>query len=204
MVDFDATLDLVEMDISSLKGAAYNPRKPMNDEGRNALDHSIDKFGLVQNIVVNMHEGREGTIVSGHQRVEALKRLGVTKVMVKQVDLDIMQEKKLNIAMNGIKAGWDNVKLQEMLDDFDIDDFPNMGFTDTEAQSLIAKLFEYQQDGQHKEHGHEDDAEAEDAAAAAVFTCPICGREGTEQEFRNMAAVTGIVDIDEVEDEDIP
>ena len=82
--------------LSDLKAAPYNPRK-ISPAALKGLQASIERFGVVQDIVVNR---RSGFVVGGHQRVAALKVAGVKEVPVCWVDLDEPEEKALNVALN--------------------------------------------------------------------------------------------------------
>jgi ParB-like chromosome segregation protein Spo0J len=46
-------------------------------------------------------------VIGGHQRLEAAKALGLSKVPVVFVDIDEHQAKVLNIALNKIHGDWD-------------------------------------------------------------------------------------------------
>lgn len=85
--------------IGDLKPFAGNPRK-MSREAREGLRTSIDRFGLVQEIVVNR---RTMHVVGGHQRLEVLAERGETEVPVALVDLDEDGERALNVALNNPK-----------------------------------------------------------------------------------------------------
>ena len=87
------------MSISKLKEATYNPRvklKPGMPEYE-ALKKSILKHGFADPAVVNKRTGF--TIVGGHQRIAVAKELGYTEVPCSIVDLDVVEEKELNIAL---------------------------------------------------------------------------------------------------------
>lgn len=82
--------------VSSLKAAPYNPRR-ITDSALRGLQVSVERFGLVQPIIVNE---RTGYIVGGHQRVRALQAAGVKDALVVLVDLPNTEERALNIALN--------------------------------------------------------------------------------------------------------
>ena len=89
---------------SRLRPAAYNPRV-MSLRSRFALKRALEEHGCVQPLVVNR---RTSTIVGGHQRYEVLTvELGWKRVPVVWVDLPLEREKKLNLALNGIRGEWD-------------------------------------------------------------------------------------------------
>jgi hypothetical protein len=82
--------------ISTLRNAPYNPRR-ISDSALRGLQSSVERFGLVQPIIVNE---RTGYIVGGHQRVKALKAAGATDALVVLVDLPDTEERALNLALN--------------------------------------------------------------------------------------------------------
>jgi ParB-like chromosome segregation protein Spo0J len=65
--------------MSDLKPAPYNPRR-IDERAQAGLTASIEQFGDISGITWNK---RTGHIVSGHQRVEQLKRLGRGQVQEK-------------------------------------------------------------------------------------------------------------------------
>lgn len=84
------------MPLSALKAAPYNPRE-ISKKAAAGLRASIKRFGLVQPIVWNK---RSGSVVGGHQRVDAMKALGQTEARVVVVDLPDLEEKALNVTLN--------------------------------------------------------------------------------------------------------
>jgi ParB-like nuclease domain len=82
--------------LDDLRPAPYNPRR-ISKPALDGLMDSISRFGQVQDIIVNE---RSGFVIGGHQRVEAMKRLGHTECDVLIVDLDDTQERALNLALN--------------------------------------------------------------------------------------------------------
>lgn len=105
-------MEIKNYKISDLKMAEYNPRVITETELA-GLKESIKTFGLVENIVVNS----DLTVISGHQRIRAMRELGHETVPCFRVDLDKKQEKKLNVLMNSqaISGKYDPVKLEEIL-----------------------------------------------------------------------------------------
>ena len=90
--------------IETLLPAAYNPRE-ITDVALQGLGASIDRFGLVQPIVLNE---RTGNVVGGHQRLRVLMERGVLDTDVVLVDVDEAEEKALNLALNSghISGQW--------------------------------------------------------------------------------------------------
>lgn len=103
--------------IETLTRAAYNPRK-IDKAEKAGLAASLDRFGLVQEIVVNRRTDGELRVVGGHQRLDVLQEKGTKKVAVAIVELDDAAEKALNLALNShaISGTWDGGKLTEMLE----------------------------------------------------------------------------------------
>ncbi len=86
--------------LSELNPASYNPRS-ITDNALQGLANSLQKFGCVEPIVVNVRDGKN-VIVGGHQRHKALVKLHgedfeVTCIVV---DLDEADEKLLNLSLN--------------------------------------------------------------------------------------------------------
>ncbi len=111
--------------IQKINAAPYNPRRDLQpgDSDYENLKKSIDTFGLVEPLVLNE---RSNNLVGGHQRLKILIAAGFKEVEVSVVDLDPVQEKALNLALNKIQGAWDNDKLAALVEeltkipDFDI------------------------------------------------------------------------------------
>ncbi|MFC6315192.1 site-specific DNA-methyltransferase [Lapidilactobacillus achengensis] len=124
--------------IHELKNAEYNPRvelKPGMPEFEK-LKSSIDTFGLVDPPIWNKQTGH---LVGGHQRVAVAKLLGMTKLDVSVVDLSLVKEKQLNLALNKISGEWDEDKLAQLLDDLG-DEVEITGFDEDEVSDLIQAM----------------------------------------------------------------
>ena len=128
-------MEIVKVDINELISPEYNPRQITDDE-MEKLKNSINEFGYIAPIIVNKHNNH---IIGGNQRYEALKSLGHTDVDVVFVDEpDSNREKALNIALNKISGEWDFVKLADIIDDLELDDFDISltGFDDLELENF--------------------------------------------------------------------
>ena len=84
--------------LSELKPAEYNPRV-ISKDALAGLTNSIERFGCVEPIVVNIRRGKN-TIIGGHQRYWALKRLRIKEVICVTVDCSKEDEKLLNLTLN--------------------------------------------------------------------------------------------------------
>lgn len=127
--------------IADMNRAAYNPRVDLQpeDEEYQAIERSLKRHGLVQPIVWNR---RTNTVVSGHQRLTVLEAQGETEVTVSIVDLDNIQEKELNVALNKITGEWDDDKLSVILNELG-EEATDTGFTLPEIDVLRDKLKSY-------------------------------------------------------------
>lgn len=125
--------------ISELVPADYNPRVDLQrgDEEYEKLKKVIAKFGLVQPIVFN---SRTNTVVGGHQRLKVAKDLGYTEVPTYIVDLDLKDEKVLNLALNKVGGEFDDEKLGKLLADLQLEavELDLTGFDDFEIDELVA------------------------------------------------------------------
>lgn len=127
--------------IADMNRAAYNPRVDLRpeDEEYQAIERSLKRHGLVQPIVWNR---RTNTVVSGHQRLTVLEAQGETEVTVSVVDLDDIQEKELNVALNKITGEWDDDKLSVILNELG-EEATDTGFTLPKIDVLRDELKSY-------------------------------------------------------------
>lgn len=131
-------MDLKNINILDIEPADYNPRV-MTDAEYEKLSRSIDEFGFVDPIIINLKNNR---IIAGHQRYDVLINnhldeetedtelfllpLGDIGWVFPKVDLTIVDEtheKALNLALNKITGDWDNTKLNELFVDLEVNGF---------------------------------------------------------------------------------
>lgn len=133
-------MKLETLPLAQLKPAEYNPRIIAKDEFE-GLKESLKAFGQQENLIVN----QDMTVISGHQRLEAMKALGWTEAVCNVVDLDKHQEKKLNVLMNSqaISGKFDDLKLAEILEEFKLDaDYEPLRLNALEPLDLSDKAIE--------------------------------------------------------------
>lgn len=107
---------LKELRLADLHPAQYNPRT-ISDEALAGLTKSIERFGCVELIVVNVHGG-SNQIVGGHQRLKALQALGHDRAICVTVDCSPDDEQLLNISLNNPNlAGHFSEQLSLQIDD---------------------------------------------------------------------------------------
>ncbi len=96
MAKINVKPDIQDVKLSELKPAPYNPRE-ISSEALSGLRQSLEKFGLVDLLVVNRRNMR---IVSGHQRYKILQEEGVETVTCIMVDMDEISEMAMNVSLN--------------------------------------------------------------------------------------------------------
>ena len=129
-----------EYDINQLISAEYNPRQLSQRQYQN-LRNSIQRFGLVDPILINVNKDRKNIIIGGHQRVNIAKVLEIKKVPCVELDLTLEQERELNIRLNQNTGDWD---FDVLADNFDLDELIEFGF---EEKDLKLDLFEVEEEG---------------------------------------------------------
>jgi len=124
-------MNIIEKPINEVIPYEKNPR--INDNAVPAVMKSIEEFGFKVPIVID----KNGTIVTGHTRLKAAKKLGMKTVpCIVADDLTPEQIKAFRLADNKVAeaAEWDMELLNEELDgivDIDMSDFNFSDITDS-------------------------------------------------------------------------
>lgn len=110
------------MRLSEIKPYKKNAKKHDETQIKNVMQ-SIKEFGVVQPIVVD----KTNTIIIGHCRYEAMKRLGYDELQedwVKVVDLSEEEAEKLRLLDNKLnESEWDLELLKDLVPSIDFSDF---------------------------------------------------------------------------------
>ena len=110
------------MRLSEIKPYKKNAKKHDETQIKNVMQ-SIKEFGVVQPIVVD----RNNTIIIGHCRYEAMKRLGYDELQedwVKVVDLSEEEAEKLRLLDNKLnESEWSLDLLNDLVPSIDFSDF---------------------------------------------------------------------------------
>lgn len=137
-------MEIRKIPVASLNPAAYNPRLDLKpgDREYEKLRRSIEEFGYVEPVIWNE---RTGNVVGGHQRLKVMIDLGLSEIDCVIVDLDLPQEKALNIALNKIQGEWDETKLAQIMADFDAESFDVSltGFDAGEVEALLNRFYSH-------------------------------------------------------------
>src|ERR1043165_9803079 len=100
---------VVEMvSIDDLRPDPANPRR-ISTEQLEALTRSLKEYGFVQAVLARRDDK---TVIGGHQRLVAARRLGLKAVPVSFLDLTPEQARLLNLGLNKISGDWDQDALE--------------------------------------------------------------------------------------------
>ena len=126
-------LKVVYLPIDQLKLADYNPRK-WSAEAISDLTKSIQKYGMVDPLLVNGAESRKNIVIGGHFRLSVAKKLSYTEVPVVYINIpDIEKEKELNIRLNKNLGEFD----WDLLSKFDENFLADIGFSSEELDEVF-------------------------------------------------------------------
>lgn len=144
-----------------------NPRKN---------DHAVDKVAAIREFGfrVPICAKSDGTVVDGHLRLKAAKKLKLTEVpVILADDMTEAQIKAFRLSVNKVAelADWDNDLLKIELQDLDAQGF-DLTLTGFDVGEMAA-LF----DEPDFAPGTEDDQGKLDELAPKMVTCPHCGGE---------------------------
>ena len=121
---------------NDLKEFDQNPRiiNPIDLEN---LKKNIQKFGVIDPLIID----ENNLIIGGHQRLKAIKELGLTEVpCVRVTGLSENEKKVLNLSLNRIMGDWDETKLTDLLGSLRATENTLLefsGFTANEVNNLL-------------------------------------------------------------------
>ena len=106
-------MDLMNLRLEQLQDAPWNPNR-MDDVTLKRLVESMTRFGMVQNLVVRPIGKGQYEVLSGNQRLQALRELGYAKAPCAVVEVDDAHARLLAQALNRIQ-GEDDLGLKAEL-----------------------------------------------------------------------------------------
>jgi ParB family chromosome partitioning protein len=107
-------IELVYLPLERLQGAPWNPNR-MDEAMRERLRGSLERYGLVQNLVVRPLGSDRYEVLSGNQRLQVLKESGAYQsIPCMVVKLGDPQAKLLSQALNRVQ-GEDDLGLRAQL-----------------------------------------------------------------------------------------
>ncbi len=132
-------MNIEKIQIDKLKAATYNPRQISTKQYKD-LKESINKFGLVDPIIVNEYFTENYyVVIGGHQRLKICKELGYKDIGCIILNLNKEQERELNIRLNKNTGEFD---MDILANEFDIDELVDWGFKHIDLDVNIDKLVE--------------------------------------------------------------
>jgi len=149
-------MEIRPVSISELKPWDKNPR--INDGAVDAVANSIQTFGFNVPILYDQHM----TIVAGHVRWKAAKKLGLETVPGIQLSLKRAQREAFAVADNKTAdiADWDYDALGEILKGLPEGgiDLSSLGFSEVELDAILkpAEDFDWEQFREDLDEFHED------------------------------------------------
>ncbi len=123
-------INITYYNANDLVMAEYNPRQLTKDQYTQLRD-SINRFGLVDPLIVNKNKDRKNILVGGHQRLRIAKEIGLESIPCVEIDLSYDQEKELNIRLNKNVGEWD---YDALANHFDVGELTEWGFSNDELQ----------------------------------------------------------------------
>jgi ParB/RepB/Spo0J family partition protein len=132
-------LAVQQVSLENLTPDPANPRRIPEAE-LEALTRSIREFGLVDPILARK---ADRTVIGGHQRLLAARRLGMKEVPVIYLDITKEKARLLNVALNKISGDFDQELLARLLSN--LAETPELdltlsGFEEKEISQLIKSL----------------------------------------------------------------
>lgn len=169
-----SNLKIKQMDVESLIPYAANSRTH-SDAQIAQIAASIKEFGWTNPILID----GDDTIIAGHGRLLAARKLGMDKVPTIVIDhLSKAQQRALVIADNqlALNAGWDIGLLKAELEDLNIEGFnlELLGFDERELGNFFLDP--------NFEPGTEDEQGKLDQLEPKFIICPNCQHEFDSRE----------------------
>jgi DNA modification methylase len=132
-VKTSAPLRIIYVPVTSLKASEYNPRKISADQMAE-LKKSLDRFDIVDPIIVNGAPNRKDIVIGGHMRLRGAKELGFKEVPIVYVNIpDLEKEKELNLRLNKNTGEFD----WNLLAAFDETFLSDVGFSSEEIDTIF-------------------------------------------------------------------
>lgn len=132
-------LTVEQVPLDALRPDPANPRR-MSQAELGALVRSLREWGFVQPVVARREDG---TVIGGHQRLVAARKLGYREVPVVYLDVSPEQARLLGLALNRISGEWDEELLGRLLADLQASetlDLSLSGFGEEELAKLLKAL----------------------------------------------------------------
>ena len=130
------SLAIHNVSIDDLVPDPANPRH-ITEAELEALTRSIREFGLVDPIIARK---ADHTVIGGHQRLQAARRLGLKEVPVIYLNITKEKARLLNVALNQISGDFDQELLARLLADLAETPELDLSLTGFEANEITKML----------------------------------------------------------------
>jgi DNA modification methylase len=134
-----STLTIEQILIDDLTPDPANPRR-IGEQELEALTRSLREFGLVDPIIARK---ADKTVIGGHQRLLAARRLGLKTIPVIYLDISKEKAQLLNVALNKISGDFDQELLARLLSDLSQTpelDLTLSGFEEKDIRQMLKGL----------------------------------------------------------------
>ncbi len=98
MTSSTTQLQVQHININELKASEFNPHT-WSDHQLAKLRESIEKFGVVDPLIVDTHPSRKNIVIGSNMRLQVLKDLKYTEVPVVELHLTERKERELNLRL---------------------------------------------------------------------------------------------------------
>ena len=142
-------MKVVEKKIKDLIRAEYNPRQ-LSDKQHADLRSSLQRFGMVDPVLVNINKDRKNIIVGGHMRSLVWEELGNKTIPCVELDLTLDQERELNVRLNKNTGQFD---MDALANFFDQEELIDWGFESFEFGVEDFDIDEVGDEEPKEEHG---------------------------------------------------
>lgn len=172
-------MEISKIKLTDINPADYNPRV-MSESARKKLRNSIETFGLVDPIIINLKNNR---IIGGHQRYNVLLDMVMESDNLAEKEFDFLKkddygfifdseklvienedyEKALNIVLNNtnLTGDYDYPKLESLLSDLEFNGF-DLEFTGFDNADFEEMEFDFHNNDDVPMDVVEDDFEVSD------------------------------------------
>ena len=195
-------MKIEKIKLTDIVPADYNPRQ-ISPEEKTKLKNSIDNFGIVEPILINLSNNR---IIGGHQRFDVIfdehlldNDLYATEDQLTAIaETKADMEKALNLVLNRVSGDWNEEKLQQVFNDLQESGFNQMGLTgfdNSEITGFTGLNNKLNNDTLAQEDEEvtldssmiipEDEPEYDESIADSIETiiCPRCGYELPKEDY---------------------
>lgn len=97
------------------------------------LCESIEKYGVVDPLIVNAYSQRQNVVIGGNMRLQAMQNLGFNEVPIVYISLDEAKERDLSVRLNRTGGNWD----YDLLKEFDESLLADIGFDSEEIDKIF-------------------------------------------------------------------